>query len=161
LEQRLATAEAEIERLGRCNEQLSLSHAEIINSQNAELAEVKALLREASEAVEQEVERLYNLETCTQEARPVSELVLTPYDTAGANSPQREIDELQQRLAAAEADVVRYDFLRQHKARASSLHMDGTSAWHFTGGWPPLVGASLDAALDAAIATWNSERRED
>ena len=62
-----------------------------------------------------------------------------------------------ERLATSEADVARYEFLRQHKARASSLHMDGTSAWHFTGGWPPLIGPTLDAAIDAAIATWNSD----
>jgi multidrug resistance efflux pump len=69
--------------------------------------------------------------------------------------------ELQAKLATAEADVARYEFLRQHKARASSLCMDSTAEWHFTGGWPPLIGPNLDWAIDAAIATWNSERAKE
>ena len=32
------------------------------------------------------------------------ELPITPYESAGANSPQREINELRKRLAAAEAE---------------------------------------------------------
>lgn len=38
LEAQLAAAEAECSRLGRCNEQLSLTHAEIVNHQNKQLA---------------------------------------------------------------------------------------------------------------------------
>jgi small-conductance mechanosensitive channel len=44
LEARLAAAEAEVARLGRCNDQLSRTHAEIINSQNARLAAAEAAL---------------------------------------------------------------------------------------------------------------------
>ena len=36
--------EAEIERLGRCNEQLSHSHAEVINTQNADITRLRAEL---------------------------------------------------------------------------------------------------------------------
>jgi len=53
LRTRLAAAEAEVARLGRCNEQLSLSHAEVVNSQNKRLAAAEAeneRLRRAMEA---------------------------------------------------------------------------------------------------------------
>lgn len=44
---KLAAAATKIERLGRCNEQLSRSHAEQINYQNQRLAATQALLQEA------------------------------------------------------------------------------------------------------------------
>ena len=46
LREKLAVAEAELERLGRCNEQLSSSHAEQINHQNKRLAAAEARNRE-------------------------------------------------------------------------------------------------------------------
>jgi DNA repair exonuclease SbcCD ATPase subunit len=60
LQKRLAAAETEVARLGRCNDQLSRTHAEIINSQNANLAAAEARLTEfnlqAAEQVKCEVE---------------------------------------------------------------------------------------------------------
>ena len=38
LRTKLVVAESECARLGRCNEQISLSYAEVVNSQNAKLA---------------------------------------------------------------------------------------------------------------------------
>lgn len=72
-----------------------------------------------------------------------------------------ELHQANQRLAAAVADAARYRFLREHKARASGLRMDGTAQFHFTNGWPYLIGNDLDSAVDAAIATWNNERAKE
>ena len=81
--------------------------------------------------------------------------------SAQLNAANKTACEFAAKLAESEADAARYRFLREHKARASCLKMDGTATFHFTGGWPPLIGPNLDWAVDSAIGTWKIERQKE
>jgi DNA repair exonuclease SbcCD ATPase subunit len=103
LQQRLAAAETEVARLGRCNDQLSRTHAEIINSQNANLAAAEARCDEAKRTIEHKY--------LTNELVPVELLRATEQRLAAAESRIAELTEQlafrnkawRERLAAAEA----------------------------------------------------------
>jgi len=50
-----------------------------------------------------------------------------------------------------ERDAARYRFLRANKALMRTPKVSSQHNWRFTTGWPPLIGATLDEAVDGAM----------